>query len=108
MQALEYPFDSDYIIKKKKKINRLKNKNRTKKIIELKRAGYTHGDIAEELGISIKTIQREMKDLPEEYKKEFKGGDVITKLEKKYIDRIRGERELFEDTEEGWVYHMTE
>lgn len=86
----------------------MKNINRTEKIIELKRAGYTHENIAEALGISAKTIQREIKDLPEEYQEEFKGGNVITKLEKKYIDRIKGERELFEDIEEGWVYHMTE
>lgn len=77
------------------------------KIIQLKKSGYSHKDISDEVGISTRTIQRIVKDIPKAEFNEIDAQGYITKTEKKYLDRIKGEKELFEDEEEGWVYHMT-
>lgn len=82
-------------------------REKREKIIKLKKNGYTHKDIAEELNISTKTVQRIIKEAPKTEFNELDTLGYITRAEKKYMDRIKGEKELFEDTEEGWVYHMT-
>ena len=83
------------------------SENKKTKIIEMLKCGYSNADISDETGISIRTIQRFKKDIPKAEFNEIDANGIITKTEKKFLDRVKGEKELFEDLEEGWVYHMT-
>lgn len=75
--------------------------------------GYTGEEIAEELSISRKTVQRVKKELIENKPElaqtltENKYNTFIRKSEAKYLNKIKAEQVLFEDVVEGWVYHLT-
>lgn len=89
------------------------------KVINLLVRGYSVKAIEDETGISkssIKAIKKELTidggssltdgiDLVEEGSSS--DVDYITKTEKKYIDKLEGELSLFEDADEGWVFHLT-
>lgn len=80
--------------------------------------GRTNKEIAEELQISERSVQRYKKSVKvaletrtslsscgEEVAVDY--SKTLTKQEKKYVDRIEKEILLYEDSEEGWVYHLS-
>lgn len=84
-----------------------------KKIKTLLIDGYTSKEIADELGIGEKTVKRKRKELAEtnpeltQQLNESKYNRYVRQCEDKYIKKIEKEKVLFEDKEEGWVYHLS-
>ena len=75
--------------------------------------GATLEETAEAIGISRRTVANVKKELTENNPElaqtltENKYNRYIQKSEAKYLAKIEKEQELFEDIEEGWVYHLT-
>lgn len=75
--------------------------------------GFTLEEVAEETGASRRTVARIKKELTEKAPElaqildENKYNKNLRKSEEKYLKKIEKEKILFEDLEEGWVYHMT-
>lgn len=73
--------------------------------------------IAEEAQVSKRTVQRIKKEMPEEvYEAAKDAGDnsikidysrMLTAKEQKLTEKLQGVLALYEDPEEGWVYHVT-
>lgn len=82
-------------------------------IIAMLLDGYSGEEIADELSVSRKTISKIKKELIEKNPElaqtfvENKYNTFIRKSEEKFLDKIKAEQHLFEDTEEGWIYHLT-
>lgn len=79
-------------------------------IIELIGAGWTREQIAEKCGVSVRTVSSIKNGMTAEQvqsSREQKALFKYTSLEDKYISKIEKEQALFEDPEEGWVYHIT-
>lgn len=78
--------------------------------------GRPIAEIAEEAGVSTKTVQRWKKKTPTEvYNAETDSGDssikmdnstMLTKMEQKYTKKLEGALQLYEDDVEGWCYHL--
>lgn len=89
------------------------NSNQKEEVLRLLLEGNTYNDIVEITGISKRTICNIKKELtekdPELAQKlnENKYNTFIKKSEDKYLKKIEKEKNLFEDLEEGWVYHLT-
>lgn len=89
------------------------NDNQVEEIKGLLLDGATQEEIAELIGVSKKTVQRIKKELTENNPElaqtlnENKYNRSIQQSEAKYLAKIKKEQELFEDIEEGWVYHLT-
>lgn len=74
-------------------------------------------EIAEEAQVSKRTVQRIKKDIPEAvYEAAKDAGDdkikvdyskVLTETEKKLTQKPNDVLEMYEDPEEGWIYHIT-
>lgn len=74
-------------------------------------------EIAEEAQVSKRTVQRIKKEMPfKTYDAATDGGDnrikadyckMLTAHEEKYAQKLKDALELYEDAEEGWVYHVT-
>ena len=83
------------------------------KIEELIQEGWEYQEIAKSLKISEKTVVRIKKELAETVPEltqtisENKYKRKHEKSQKKYLDKIKGEKALFEDIEEGWIFQMT-
>lgn len=76
----------------------------------LQKGEFTIPDIADECGISVrsvKTIKKEMPDGIQASQETVAALSRYTKTELKYIRKIEAEQALFEDEEEGWTYHIT-
>lgn len=81
------------------------------------REDCTIRDIAEELQISEKTVKRykqSMKTALESRARVHKSDEVevdysklLTKKEKQHVEKIQKELLLYEDAEEGWIYHLS-
>lgn len=74
-------------------------------------------DISLETGLSERTIRRYIKNIPVTPVASAKDEDtdlqvdyttVLTKKEEALTKKIAAEAALYEDTEEGWTYHLTE
>ena len=89
------------------------NNEQKEKIKSLLLDGATYEEVAELVGVSQKTVQRIKKELTENNPElaqtltENKYNRAIQKSEEKYLKKIEKEKELFEDSEEGWTYHLT-
>lgn len=79
-------------------------------------AGCTIRSIAQEVGVSERTVCNYKKKIPVKRIPENDSGDntiiwdntkQLTNLEKKYTTKIEREIALYEDIEEGWIYHIT-
>lgn len=76
--------------------------------------GRPLAEIAEEAVVSRDTVKRIKKAMPDEvYKAAEDSGDgaikltnVLTRMEKKYTEKLKAAVELYEDEEEGWCYHL--
>lgn len=74
-------------------------------------------EIAEEAGVSQRTVRRIKKEMPEQvYDAAKDAGDnsikidyskVLSAREKKLTEKLDGILTLYEDPEEGWIYHVT-
>lgn len=75
-------------------------------------------DIAEEFQVSeitVKRYKKSMKPALEARKNVYKLSDdvsfdcskMLTKQEKQFVDRIEKELNLYEDEEEGWIFHLS-
>ena len=71
-------------------------------------------DIAKETGVSRQTVYRIKKEIPQNKEMQdvlmgdnllYDLKDYYTKEEKKYTEKIKEDLYLYEDTEEGWIYH---
>lgn len=90
----------------------IERKNQMRKmLIENK---LTVEDIAKETGVSIRTVYRIKKEIPpnQEMRDVLLGDNLLydykdyySAEEKKHIERIKEDLYLYEDTEEGWIYH---
>lgn len=78
--------------------------------------GVAATDIAIEAQVSRKTVERLKKCLPSEILNDNEAGDysvhfdnstMLTKSEARYTAKLGKEIALYEDTEEGWCYHLT-
>lgn len=78
--------------------------------------GHNAKDIAQEVGLSEKTVRKYIKNAPAPPKVSGKSEDttiqvdyttVLTKREEGLAKKILKEVELFEDDEEGWSFHLT-
>lgn len=75
--------------------------------------GATLEEVVEATGVSRRTVARIKKELTEtspelaQTLSENKYNRYIQKSEAKYLIKIEKEKELFEDIEEGWTYHLT-
>lgn len=78
--------------------------------------GYTVKDIAREVGLSEKTVSKYIKNAPAPPRVSGKSEDtslqidyttVLTKREELLTKKISAEVALYEDTDEGWTYHLT-
>lgn len=86
------------------------NQETREKIREMITQEYTLVEISEELNVSLSTINRIKKEMPPKQKAaplKNRSENIITKSEKKYIEKIEKEKLLFEDPQEGWVYHVS-
>ncbi len=81
-------------------------------------AGHTIKDVELETGLSngtVKAIKKELKlacnenslGVPSVDEGDLSCNDYITKTEQKYINKLQGQVKLYEDEDEGWVYHLT-
>jgi len=78
--------------------------------------GHSQKDIAQEVGLSEKTVRKYIKNAPAPPKVSGKSEDtslqvdyttVLTKREEGLAKKILAEVALFEDNEEGWSFHLT-
>jgi len=78
--------------------------------------GHNAKDIAQEVGLSEKTVRKYIKNAPAPPKVSGKSEDtslqvdyttVLTKREEGLAKKILAEVALFEDDEEGWSFHLT-
>ena len=78
--------------------------------------GHSQKDIAQEVGLSEKTVRKYIKNAPAPPKVSGKSEDttlqvdyttVLTKREEGLAKKILAEVALFEDDEEGWSFHLT-
>lgn len=78
--------------------------------------GHSVADIANEVGLSRKTVSKYIKNAPAPPKVSGKSEDtnlqvdyttVLTKREEAICTKIKAELALFEDVVEGWTYHLT-
>ena len=78
--------------------------------------GHSQKDIAQEVGLSEKTVRKYIKNAPSPPKVSGKSEDtslqvdyttVLTKREEGLAKKILAEVALFEDDEEGWSFHLT-
>lgn len=78
--------------------------------------GHSIKDIAQETGVSEKTVSKYIKNAPAPPKVSGKSEDtslqldyttVLTKREEVLAKKILAQVALYEDTEEGWSYHLT-
>lgn len=89
------------------------NNNQRDEAKELLLDGATLDEVVEATGVSRRTVARIKKELTEnnpelaQYLTENKYNRNLQKSEAKYLEKIEKEKELFEDREEGWVYHLT-
>lgn len=89
------------------------NDNQKEEIKGLLLDGATLEEVAEATGVSRRTVASIKKELTEtspelaQTLNENKYNRYIQKSEEKYLAKIEKEQELFEDIEEGWVYHLT-
>lgn len=89
------------------------NDNQREEIKGLLLDGATLEEVAEVTGVSRRTVASIKKELTENNPElaqtlnENKYNRHIQKSEEKYLTKIEKEQELFEDIEEGWVYHLT-
>lgn len=81
-------------------------------------AGHTIKDVELETGLSngtVKAIKKELKlagnenslGVPSVEEGDLSCNDYITKTEQKYINKLQGQVNLYEDEDEGWVFHLT-
>lgn len=72
-------------------------------------------DISKETGVSESTIKRYKKEMPyqvltdrdQEDDVKYTSESFLTKEERKFTEKIQKEMFLYEDEEEGWIYHLT-
>ena len=74
-------------------------------------------EIAEEAQVSRSTVHRVRKEMPEEvYEAAKEAGDntikvdyskMLTEREKKLTEKLNDILQMYEDPEEGWIYHVT-
>ena len=89
------------------------NDNQKEEVIRLLLEGNTQEEVAETMGITSRTVRNIKKELTETNPElaqnltENKYNRYVQKSEAKYLKKIEKEKELFEDIEEGWVYHLT-
>lgn len=89
------------------------NDNQKEEIKGLLLDGATLEEVAEATGVSRRTVASIKKELTEtspelaQTLNENKYNRYIQQSEAKYLAKIEKEQELFEDIEEGWVYHLT-
>ena len=78
--------------------------------------GHTIKDIAQEAGVSEKTVSKYIKNAPAPPKVSGKSEDtslqldyttVLTKREEGLAKKILAQVALYEDTDEGWSFHLT-
>ncbi len=78
--------------------------------------GHTAKDIATELGIGERTVKKYKKEVPvpptvgmssEDTALQVDYTTILTKREQALISKISAEVALYEDTVEGWTYHLT-
>lgn len=78
--------------------------------------GIPHKEIATEAGVGLSTVQRIKKKMPASALGAHDTGDNsiiydnttnLTKMEALYTKKLEGELALYEDIEEGWVFHLT-
>lgn len=75
--------------------------------------GYTQEVIAEKLNITSRTVRNIKKELTEKNPElaqilsENNSKMRVRKSQEEFYDKIRREKEIFEDIEEGWTYHLT-
>ena len=87
--------------------------NQISSIKELLLEGCSLDEIVEAVGVSKSTVKRIKKELTDnnvelaQILNENKYNTKIKKSEAKYLVKIENERNLFEDKEEGWTYHLT-
>ena len=79
--------------------------------------GHSQKDIAQEAGVSEKTVRKYIKNAPAPPKVSGKSEDtslqldyttVLTKREEVLTKKISAQVALYEDTDEGWSFHLTE
>lgn len=89
------------------------NNNQKEEVIRLLLEGNTQEEVAEIMGITSRTVRNIKKELTENNPElaqtltENKYNRFISKSEEKYLEKVGKEKILFEDVEEGWVYHLT-
>lgn len=89
------------------------NDNQKEEVIRLLLEGNTQEEVSELTGLGVRTVRNIKKELTETNPElaqtltENKYNRYIQKSEAKYYEKIEKEKELFEDIEEGWVYHLT-
>lgn len=90
--------------------------NEKKRLVRsLIRQGYGNKEIEKEMDytVSLSTINRQKKEMhsqgeaPLDITNQFEYNRKLTKREEKYVAKIEKEMALFEDQEEGWIYHLT-
>jgi hypothetical protein len=72
-------------------------------------------DISKETGVSESTIKRYKKEMPyqvltdrdQEDDVKYTSESFLTKEEKRFTEKIQREMDLYEDEDEGWIYHLT-
>lgn len=78
--------------------------------------GHSIRDIAQEVGLHKDTVAKYIKNAPAPLKVSARSEDtevqidyttVLTKREEVLAKKIKAEIALFEDTEEGWTFHLT-
>ena len=84
--------------------------------------GSTNKEISDSYGVSVRSIQRIRREMPEQVLAgtgtgndlinnddsiQFDNTKLLTKKEEAFTKRLEGELALYEDIEEGWVYHTT-
>lgn len=78
--------------------------------------GHSVKDIAEEVGVSDKTVAKYKKNTPTQPTASARSEDtlnqldyttILTKKEEKLVKKIMKQVALYEDDEEGWSFHLT-
>lgn len=94
------------------------NQALNEKVRYLLKKGFTIKEVEQETGLSngyIKKIKKELKlggnenslGVPSVEEGDLSCNDYITKTEQKYINKLQGQVNLYEDEDEGWVFHLT-
>lgn len=75
-------------------------------------AGISIPDIADEMQVSKNTIRRIKKTMPTRIEKDISDdiavdtSEKLTQIEQRYTKKLVGALQLYEDTTEGWCYHL--